>query len=354
MSRFLAPRYSLFDSYVPGEQPRDRQYLKLNTNESPFAPAPGVLKAIHADHMATLRLYPDPECTQLREAIAAQYGLKAEQVLCGNGSDELLNFAFMAWGQHGAAFADVTYGLYQVLCDLHGVRATRVPLRADYVMDDRDYLNQHKLIVLANPNAPTGFAMLPRQVAHIAESNPNHVVLVDEAYVDFGADSCVPLLNRYDNLVVVQTTSKSRGLAGLRLGYALGPAPLIRDLNKLKNAINPYNVDSLAQQAGLQAMQEAEHYRMQARAVMQVRDSTRDALLGLGFEVLPSKTNFLFARFSGMGGEALYLGLKRRGMLVRHFQGERTRDFIRVTIGTKEQMAAFLAAVREMTGGKRA
>ncbi len=351
MSRFMAPRYSLFDSYVPGEQPQDRQYLKLNTNESPFAPAPAVLKAITAGHMADLRLYPDPECVQLSQAIAALYQVKPEQVLCGNGSDELLSFAFMAWGQHGAAFADVTYGLYQVLCDLHGVKARRVPLRDDYTMDDRDYLGLKQLIVLANPNAPTGQALLPRQVAHIAESNPDHVVLVDEAYVDFGADSCVPLVNRHENIVVVQTMSKSRGLAGLRLGYAIGPTQLIRDLRKLKNAINPYNVDRLAQLAGLAAVGEQDHYQMQARAVMQVREHTARQLKALGFTVLPSLTNFVFAKHPAMGGEALYLALKKRGILVRYFGGERTRAFVRITIGTREQMDECLAALKEIVGG---
>lgn len=353
MSRFMAPRYSLFDAYVPGEQPRDRQYLKLNTNESPFAPAPGVLAAITRESMAALRLYPDPDCTKLREALARQYGLQPDQVVCGNGSDELLSFAFMAWGHDGAAFADVTYGLYQVLCDLHGVKALRVPLRADYTMDDRDYLKLNRLIVLANPNAPTGYALLPRQVAHIAESNPNHVVLVDEAYVDYGADSCVPLLKTHENIVVVHTMSKSRGLAGLRLGYIMGPQPLMRDMNKVRYAINPYNVDYLAQQAGLAAVEEHQHYLMQTRAVIKVRESTLKALEGLGFRVLNSKTNFLFASCPGLSGEAMYLGLKRRGILVRHFSGERTRDFIRVTMGTAEQMAEFLAAAREMTGGRK-
>ncbi len=347
----MAPRYSLFDPYVPGEQPQDKQYLKLNTNESPFVPAPGVLKAVDQATMARLRLYQDPECTLLRQAIGDHYGVKPQQVLCGNGSDDLLSFCVMAWGGDGAAFPDITYGLYQVHCALHGVDALRVPLRPDYTLDDRDYLGLNRLIFLANPNAPTGMAVLPRQVAHIAEANPRHVVVVDEAYVDFGADSCVPLIDRYDNLVVIQTMSKSRALAGLRLGYALGPVPLIRDLQKIKNAINPYNVGLLAQVAGRAAIAEQDHYLLQARGVRDTRDSASDALEALGFQVLPSLANFLFARHPAMAGEALYLALKKRDILVRHFTGERTRDFVRITIGTREQMDTLLSALRDMLGG---
>ena len=259
----------------------------------------------------------------------------------------------MAWGERGAAFPDMTYGLYSVLCGFQGIRAQVVPLRADYQVDDRDYLKLNKLIVLANPNAPTGLALLPRQIAHIAENNPEDVVLVDEAYVDFGGQSCVPLINRYENIVVVHTYSKSRALAGLRLGYAMGPAALIADLKKLKNALNPYNVDHLAQLAGLAALKEKEHYQLQVGAIVKARESTMKALTALGFTVIPSLGNFLFCRHDKMGGEMLSMALRRRGILVRWFAGERTAPFVRITIGSREQMDELVDAVKDILGGVR-
>jgi len=354
MSRFMGARYSLFDAYTPGEQPQDRRYIKLNTNESPYPPSPKVRQALNADEVEALRLYPDPECGALRASMAAQLGLDENQLLCGNGSDELLSFAFMAWGGRGAAFADVTYGLYRVLADLHQVKVTIVPLREDFALDDRDYLGLNRLIVIANPNAPTGMALKPRQLAYIAEQNPDGVVLVDESYVDFGAESCLPLIGRYDNLCVVQTYSKSRSLAGARLGFVAGPAELIRDLKKIKNAINPYNVSRLTQRAGIAAMEDEDYYLLNARAIMQARDNTARALQAMGFEVLPSRANFLFARHAGIGGAALYMALKKRGVLVRHFGAERIKDYIRISVGSQEQMTAFLDAVREIMGGIKA
>ena len=352
MSRFLRPAYALWDAYTPGEQPGDRQYLKLNTNESPFPPAAGVLQALSREAAEGLRLYGDPDCRALRQALAERYQLKPRQILCGNGSDELLSFAFMAWGQQGAAFADVSYGLYQVLSDLHGARALRVPLREDYSMDDRDYLRLHRLILIANPNAPTGMAMKPRQLAYIAEMNPDSVVAVDEAYVDFGAESCVPLVERHENLLVIQTFSKARALAGARIGYALGQEALIRDLEKVKNAINPYNVNALSQRMGIASLQDEAYFDSCRRAVMAAREACLAGLAALGFHTLPSLANFLFTRKAGMDGEMLYLSLKQRGILVRHFSGPRTKDFIRVSIGTKEQMRQFVAAAAEITGGR--
>jgi histidinol-phosphate aminotransferase len=352
MSKFMSPRYALFDAYTPGEQPQDRQYIKLNTNESPYPPSQGVAKALDREAADLLRLYPDPECQALCQALADYYGVDKPSILCGNGSDELLSFAFMAWGGKGAAFADLSYGLYQVLADLHQVKAAIIPLRADFTLDDRDYLGLGKLIVIANPNAPTGMAILPRQLAYIAQQNPDSVVLVDEAYVDFGASSSLSLIKEYENIVVIQTCSKSRSLAGARLGYAIGPAALIKDLRKIKNAINPYNVNRLTQLAGIAALEDKDYYTLQNRAVIHTRDETVRALKLMGFEVLPSLANFVFARHPLMGGAVLYLALKKRGILVRHFNGQRTKDFIRISIGTKEQMSALAGHLSEILGGQ--
>ena len=354
MSRYMNPRYALFDAYTPGEQPQDRQYIKLNTNESPYPPGQGVTRVLDREAIDLLRLYPDPECQALSQALADYYGVEEQSILCANGSDEMLSFAFMAWGGNGAAFADLSYGLYQVLADLHRVRATIIPLRDDFTLDDRDYLSLGKLIVIANPNAPTGMAILPRQIAYIAQQNPGTVVLVDEAYVDFGAGSCVTLVKEYENLLVVQTYSKSRSLAGARLGYAIGSAALIRDLRKMKNAINPYNVSRLTQLAGIAALHDKDYYALQNRAIILAREETSKALLRMGFEVLPSLANFIFARHPLMAGAALYLALKKRGILVRHFSGARTADFIRISIGTKEQMATLTGHLREILGGQKA
>ncbi|MHC1787262.1 MAG: histidinol-phosphate transaminase [Christensenellales bacterium] len=353
MSRFMQGKYVLFDAYQAGDQPSDRPYIKLNTNESPFPPGPAVLAALAQEDIAGLRLYADPECGALCAALAAHYGLGRDQVLCGNGSDELLDLCFMAWGGQGVAFADMSYGFYQVLADVHGLKATLVPLREDYSLDDRDYLNQHRLIVIANPNAPTGMALQPRQLALIAQSNPDSVVVVDEAYVDYGAGSCVPLVGGYENLLVVHTYSKSRALAGARIGYAMGQAPLIADLRKLKNAISPYNLSGLSQKLGIAALKDGAYYQLQNRAIMATRDSSAVLLRQLGFQVLPSLTNFLFIRHKALGGEAMSLALRRRGFLVRHFPAPRTRDFIRVSIGTREQMADFCKAAGEITAAER-
>lgn len=352
MSKFMDPRFALFDAYTPGEQPQDRTYIKLNTNESPYPPSQGVARALDREAVDLLRLYPDPECQALSQALADYYGMDKQSILCGNGSDELLSLAFMAWGEKGAAFADLSYGLYQVLADLHQVKATIVPLRADFTLDDRDYLGLGKLIVIANPNAPTGMAILPRQIAYIAQQNPDSVVLVDEAYVDFGAGSCLPLIKSNENIMVMQTYSKSRSMAGARLGYAIGPAALIKDLRKLKNAINPYNVNRLTQLAGIAALEDKDYYALQNRAVVMAREETGRALKQMGFEVLPSLANFIFARHLLMGGAALYLALKKRGILVRYFNGQRTKDFIRISIGTKEQMATLTGHLQEILGGQ--
>ncbi len=354
MSKFMQPRYALFDTYSAGEQPRDREYIKLNTNEAPYPPSPRVLSSLKQEDIAGLRLYADPECEALCQALADFYGVEQDQVLAGNGSDELLNLCFMAWGGQGAAFPDMTYGFYQVLADVHGMKANIIPLREDYRLDDRDYLGLKQLIAIANPNAPTGMAIEPRQVAHIAESNPDHIVMIDEAYVDYGAKSCVPLIKTHDNIVVVHTYSKSRSLAGGRLGYAIAQAPLIRDLRKLKNAISPYNVSGMMQKMGIAALEDKDYYTLHNRGIMDTRDRTAQQLRDIGFTVLPSLTNFVFAKHPSIGGEALYLALRKRGFLVRHFKAPRTRDFIRVSIGTREQMADFVAAAAQIIGGQKA
>ena len=340
MSRFFTERYASLVPYTPGEQPQDMQYVKLNTNESPFPPSPGVVAAA-AREAGNSRLYSDPESRLVSEAFAASLGLEREQVLACNGSDETLNFAFMAFGRE-LAFPDISYGFYPVFAELNHIPYTEIPLREDLRLAPEDYFGLHKMVVLANPNAPTGIALRRDEIEAIVAANPDEVVLVDEAYVDFGAESAVGLIKKYDNLLIAQTFSKFRSLAGARLGFAIGDAALIRDLNTLKYSTNPYNVNRMSSAAGVTALEEDAYYRENARRIQDNRRFTTDALRALGFEVPESSANFIFARRPGLPGETLYRELKKRGVLVRHFSKPRIDDYVRVTIGTREQMEIFL------------
>ena len=348
MSRYLNPCYQALEAYTPGEQPRDMAYIKLNTNESPFPPAPSVAAAVTATELDNLRLYSDPTGKALKEKLAGLYGVAAENMFLANGSDEILNFAFMAFGGSGAAFPDITYGFYPVFGQLHGVVCDIKPLKADFSLDYSDYCGIGKMVVIANPNAPTGMTIPVAQIEEILKSNPGNVVVIDEAYVDFGGESCYPLIGKYDNLLVVRTYSKSRCLAGGRLGYAIGPAGLIGDLEKLKYSTNPYNVNRLTLVLGEASVDAEAYYQEKCAEIIRVRQWTAKQLEGLGFSVLPSSANFLFARSDKIGGEALYRMLKQRGILVRHFTAERIREFNRVTIGTRQQMEVFLETVKEI------
>jgi len=348
MSRFLHPRYQTLEAYTPGEQPRDRAYIKLNTNESPYPPSPEVLAAVTQEDLANLRLYSDPEGKTLRDKLATLYGRSPEQVFLSNGSDDILNFAFMAFGQHGAAFPALTYSFYPVFSNLHAVSYEAVPMGADFSICVADYFGKDKLIVIANPNAPTGMAISRAQIRAIVESNPDSVVLIDEAYVDFGAESAVSLLADYENLLVVMTYSKSRSLAGARLGFALGNAALIADLERLKYSTNPYNVNRLTLKIGAAAVDSDAYFRRNCARIADTREKTTKALQTLGFSVLPSKANFLFTTREGFSGAMLYEKLKARGVLIRHFNKAPIADYIRVTIGTQQEMAVFLQELQEI------
>ena len=340
MSRFFTEKYAELVPYTPGEQPKDQQYVKLNTNESPFPPSPGVLAAVEAE-AKRLQLYSDPESTELSRAFAASLGLKPGQVLATNGSDEALNFAFMAFGRE-LAFPDISYGFYPVFAALNHIPYTEIPLREDLRIAAEDYEGLGKMIVIANPNAPTGLCLSLGEIEAILKANPDQVVLIDEAYVDFGAESAVKLLGEYDNLLICQTFSKSRSLAGARLGFAIGSEALIRDLNTIKYSTNPYNVNRMTAAAGLAALREDFYYKENARTIMENRAWTMAELKKLGFAGTDSRSNFLFVRHPALGGEALYKKLKARGVLVRHFKKPRIEDYVRITVGSREQMAVLL------------
>jgi len=354
MSRFFSEKFAELEAYVPGEQPRDQQVIKLNTNESPFPPPPEVEKAV-TEEWERLRLYPDPEGLELRKALAQRLGISPEEVLMTNGSDEALNFAFMAFCDRDtpAVFADITYGFYPVYARVNQVPFRVIPLKEDLSLDPKDYLQAGGTVFIANPNAPTGLALRRKEIEDILKQNRDHVVVIDEAYVDFGAESCVPLIRKYDNLLVVQTFSKSRSLAGGRLGMAIGNAELIRDLNTIKYSTNPYNIDRLTMAAGIATLKNDEYNRQNCAAILRTRKWTAGRLKEMGFDMPYSSTNFLFVRHPAISGEELYRELKNRGILVRHFDAERIRDYNRITIGTREQMEHLADAVETILEGRR-
>lgn len=340
------------DAYVPGEQPRDMEYIKLNTNESPYPPAPSVVEVIEKEDIELLRLYSDPTCKVLKEKLASLYGVKAENIFLSNGSDDILNFAFFGFGKEkGACFPDITYGFYKVFAQLHGIDAEQIPLKDDFGVDYRDYVNKDRFIVIANPNAPTGMSIPLWQIEEIVKNNPDTVVAIDEAYVDFGGESCYRLTEKYDNLLVVRTFSKSRCLAGGRLGYAIGCKGLIDDLEKIKYSTNPYNINRLTMRLGEATVDAEEYYREKCGEIIKVREWTKKELERIDFTVLDSKANFLFAKTDAVSGEDMYSLLKKKGILVRHFNADRIKEYNRITIGTKEQMEKFVATVKEIIGG---
>ena len=347
MSRFFSDRYATLVPYVPGEQPLDRRYLKLNTNESPYPPSDGVLAAVNEEG-GRLNLYSDPDARALRSRLADSFGVTPDRVIVSNGSDEVLNFAFMAFASDKTplVFPDITYGFYPVFAELNRLPYTEIPVKDDLSIDPADYIGKgKKTVVVANPNAPTGLFLPLSEIEKIVSGNPDGVVIVDEAYVDFGGESAIPLTAKYDNLLVVGTYSKSRSMAGARLGFAVGNADLIRDLNTIRNSTNPYNVNRMTLAAGVAALEDDAYYRANCKKIEDARDRTAEKLTALGFTVIPSKANFLFAKSPAISGEALYLALKERGILIRHFNKPRIADYNRITVGTKEQMETLVAAI---------
>ena len=347
MSRFFSRKFDRLTPYTPGEQPQDKQYIKLNTNESPFPPSEKAQQAA-AQAAAQLQLYPDPTCSALRQGLAALYGLSPEEIILTNGSDEVLSVAFMACCDRGVAFPDITYGFYRVFADLYNLDAREIPLKEDFSVDVDDYMGLGRTIFLANPNAPTGIALSVAQIEEILQSNPDTVVVIDEAYVDFGGETCAPLVRKYDNLLVTGTFSKSRSMAGARLGFGIACPALIRDLETLRYSTNPYNINRLTMAAGLGQLADEEETRRNCRTVMENRAYTAAALTEMGFSVIPSSTNFVFASHPAIGGKELYLKLKERGVLVRHFETPRLAAYNRITIGSREQMDALLTAIQSI------
>ncbi|MCO4786709.1 MAG: histidinol-phosphate transaminase [Marinomonas atlantica] len=352
MSRFWTDKIASLDPYVPGEQPQDKQYIKLNTNESPYGPSPKALAAMQNQVSEKLRLYPDPNCQTLKTALANTYSVDADHVFVGNGSDEVLALAFMGYfaGGKPLAFADITYSFYKVYANLYGITPDIVPLNDDFDVVPSDYENLDVSgIVITNPNAPTGKALPLTDIEKVLQSNPDIVVLVDEAYVDFGAQSAVTLVDQYPNLLVVQTLSKSRALAGIRVGYAIAQPELIEGLERLKNSFNSYPVDRIALAGATASVEDTDYLEEICQKTIATREWTTIELEALGFQVLPSSTNFVFVTHPEREAESLYLGLKEQGILVRYFGNKpRIGDFLRITIGTDDEMATLITKLKEL------
>lgn len=351
MSDFLNGRLNALEPYVPGEQPKS-DFIKLNTNENPYFPTKYAVDRICAHDIENLRLYSDPDCAELVGSIAAYYGVKPENVIATNGSDEALAFCFAAFCENGALFPDVTYGFYKVFASLFGVEYKEAPLKSDFTVDIEPYLSCKKTVFLANPNAQTGIYMPLSEIEKIVASNPNDVVVLDEAYIDFGGDSAVRLTEKYKNLVVVQTFSKSRSLAGARVGFAIADKSLIDDLKRIKFSFNPYNVNRVSMAVAAEAMKDKAYFKECVTRIICSRERLISRLNEMGFEVLPSKSNFVLARHEKTDGGGLYLKLRSHGVLVRHFKDTRISDYIRITVGTEEEVGKLLEILEDIVHEK--
>ena len=355
MSRFLNRKYEDLEPYVPGEQPQDQKYLKLNTNESPFPPAQTAQKNA-AEAAEKLHLYSDPDCRALAKKLAERLAedsgldLTSENVIITNGSDEVLNFAFMTFcgSDKPAVFPDITYGFYPVFADMNGVPYREIPLDDEFRITPAEYIGAGGTVFIANPNAHTGVALRRDQIEEIIAGNPDDLVIVDEAYVDFGAESSLPLLEKYDNLLIVQTFSKSRSLAGGRLGFGVASKGIITDLQTIRYSTNPYNVNSMTMAAGVGVLEEEDYTRKNCEAIIVNRRYTEERLRDMGFELTDSSANFIFMKHPDVDGGRIYEEMKKKGVLIRHFTKERMAQYNRVTIGSREQMDEFLKVLGEV------
>lgn len=355
MSRFLSEKLADLQGYTPGEQPKQGEFIKLNTNENPFPPSPKV-EGILLEKSRQLQLYSDNTCGELTKTFAKYKNMGENNVLFANGSDEILAFCFLAYTSPsiGICFPSISYGFYQVFADLFGANQEKISLSADLSINVEDYFHKNKTVLLANPNAPTGLALGLAEIERIVENNPDQVVIIDEAYVDFGGESACILTKKYENLLVCGTFSKSRNLAGARLGYAIGHQDLIEDLNKIKYSFNPYNVNTLTQALGVASIEEDAYFQKCCKTIMTTREDFVAELDKIGFETLPSCANFIFTKHPNIPGEDVFSQLKDRKILVRHFSNPQISDYVRITIGTAEDMEKVVKNLKEMVGSGHA
>ncbi|WP_045126710.1 histidinol-phosphate transaminase [Acinetobacter pittii] len=350
--RFWSPEVRELEPYVPGEQPKIQNLLKLNTNENPYPPSPKVVEAVQAvlTHQAdALRLYPDPDATALKHAIAKQQDIEVSQVFVGNGSDEVLAHIFKAFflQDEPILYPDITYSFYPVYSQFFGTKTKEIPLNDNFEIEVKDYVQPNGGVIITNPNAPTSIALGLAEIEQILKANPDRVVVIDEAYVDFGAESAVSLVNRYENLVVCQTTSKSRSLAGLRVGFAIAQSHLIAALEAVKNSFNSYPIDRFAIAAAVASFEDQTYFEEQCQKVISSREKLVDELTALGFKVLPSKANFIFASYPSHDAGQLAQQLREQGIIVRYFNKPRINQFLRITVGTDEQNERLVHTLKE-------
>lgn len=349
MSRFLSDNYKNLVPYIPGEQVNEK-VIKLNTNESPFPPSPKVKEVLSEAVIDKLNLYSDPELKELRNAIAKEFGVTADMVFCGNGSDDVLAFAIMGFCGAGGKLCcpEISYGFYPVYADLFGVELEQIPLKDDFSIDANDYINKGKNIVIANPNAPTGLTLSFDEVEAIVSSNPDNLVIMDEAYMAFCGESCMELVNKYSNLLVVRTFSKSHSLAGLRVGFGIASKEIIEDLNKLKYSFNPYNINTLSVKAAAAAIADNEYYNDKIAQIVATREFVKSQLRELGFRCTDSKANFVFASSDKISAADLAAELRKKGILVRYFNKAKIDNYLRITIGSAEDMQTMIDAIKEI------
>ena len=352
MSQYWTDLVYKLDPYVPGEQPQDQQYVKLNTNENPYPPSPEVIQALDSYNKDQLKLYPDPESSRLRETLAQRFDLQKENVFVGNGSDEVLAHSFQAFFKQSQPllFPDLSYSFYPVYCGLYEIDSTTIALNEDFIINTNDFNIDNGGIIIPNPNAPTSMLMPLADIEKLCEQSSS-VVIIDEAYIDFGGESAIPLTKKYNNLLVIQTFSKSRSLAGLRLGYAIGHKNLIEGLNRVKDSFNSYPVDSLAQTAAVSSIEDDRYFQQTCQKIIQTREQASEQLTRLGFNVLPSAANFIFASHESKSAQELYTELKQAGVLVRYFNKPRIDNYLRITIGTDADMKSLIDTLKSIIGG---
>ncbi len=350
MSRFISKRFHTRVPYIPGEQPRDKQYIKLNANETSMKPSPKVLEVVKSNRMEKLGFYTDPSALEFRKAIAEKYNLKLEEIIAGNGADEMLSLLFLTFfdGESKIAFPDITYDFYSGFAKTFGLDAQAIPLTEDYKVDVEAFIQSGRHIILANPNAPTGYALSLSEIERMVASDENRLVIIDEAYVDYGNESCIPLIRTYSNLIVVHTLSKSRNLAGAHIGYAVGDPSLIEDVNDIRAVVNPFNLNDMAIAIGTAAIRDEVYFEECMREVIGNREYLKEELSKLGFTVMDSKTNFIFVTHPYMNALTYSLKLKEYGILTRHYKLPRINNYLRITIGTREEMNCVVEATKHI------
>ncbi|MBR5900028.1 MAG: histidinol-phosphate transaminase [Clostridia bacterium] len=349
MSKFLIEKFKKLKPYVPGEQPKERKFVKLNTNESPFPPSKKAIELAKKE-LNRLNLYPDPDCRELLSVTAKKLGVSEENIIFTNGSDDILNFAFMAYCNDNtpAIYPEISYGFYPVFADINNVPKKEIPLKEDFSIDINDYIDQNGTIIIANPNAPTGLTVSVNEIEELLKANRNRIVVIDEAYVDFGGESAIGLIKKYDNLLVTQTFSKSRSMAGARLGYGVASKEIINDLMRIKYSINPYNINRMTAAAGYGSIMDDEYFVNNCKTIIKNREYATNELIKLGFVTTESKANFIFAKHDKIDGKELYLKLKENGVLVRHFDKDRISSYVRITVGSLSEMQILIQTIKNI------